>query len=254
MSDCHGRQANDGFIVERCDRFARHVWSPLDGPPIILLQQDGPDRAQDGLLVGQDADHVGALPDPTIQPLKRIGRVQLCPVCCREVHVGQNVSLGLIYKGCELSRLRAPTGRPPAAIARVQRVHPPGQRRSRQRPKRPVPLPPGVSQQVALRVRPVVLPGCVQHADGGRLQSFMGVGYHQLDPRRRPRRVSLRRKSSQNVSASEQPISMPSTSRRPSLLTSTAMDTTFQTTRRPGAPLHRWRRARHRDSRFRAGG
>ncbi|EWY40862.1 hypothetical protein N825_33570 [Skermanella stibiiresistens SB22] len=41
----------------------------------------------------------------------------------------------------------------------------------------------------------------------------------------RPRRLSLRGKSSQKVSASEQPMSMPSTSRRPSVFTATAMVT-----------------------------
>ena len=47
---------------------------------------------------------------------------------------------------------------------------------------------------------------------------------------RRPRRVSLRRNSIQKVAASETPISMPSTSRRPSLLTPTAMITATETT------------------------
>jgi hypothetical protein len=41
----------------------------------------------------------------------------------------------------------------------------------------------------------------------------------------------LRRKSTQNVSASEAPIAMPSTSRRPSVLTATAMVTATETMR-----------------------
>lgn len=48
---------------------------------------------------------------------------------------------------------------------------------------------------------------------------------------RRPRRTGLRRKSSQKVSASEAPMAMPSTSRRPSLLTPTAMVTATGTMR-----------------------
>ncbi len=48
---------------------------------------------------------------------------------------------------------------------------------------------------------------------------------------RRPRRVSLRRNSIQKVAASETPMSMPSTSRRPSLLTPTAMITATETMR-----------------------
>ena len=46
---------------------------------------------------------------------------------------------------------------------------------------------------------------------------------------RRPRRRSLRRNSTQNVSTSEGPISMPSASRRPSVLTPTATITATET-------------------------
>src|SRR3984893_7318879 len=48
---------------------------------------------------------------------------------------------------------------------------------------------------------------------------------------RRPRRASERRNSVQKVSASEAPIAMPSTSRRPSLLTATARMTATETMR-----------------------
>jgi len=48
---------------------------------------------------------------------------------------------------------------------------------------------------------------------------------------RSPRRASWRRKSVQKVSASEAPIDMPSTSRRPSVLTPTAMITATETIR-----------------------
>jgi hypothetical protein len=45
----------------------------------------------------------------------------------------------------------------------------------------------------------------------------------------RPLRLSLRRNSTHKVSASEAPIAMPSTSRRPSVLTATAMVTATET-------------------------
>ena len=50
----------------------------------------------------------------------------------------------------------------------------------------------------------------------------MAIGDHQLDPAQATP-GSLRRNPVQKVSASEGPMSMPSTSRRPSLLTPTAM-------------------------------
>jgi hypothetical protein len=48
---------------------------------------------------------------------------------------------------------------------------------------------------------------------------------------RKPRRDKVRRKSVQKVSASEAPIFMPRISRRPSLLTPTAMITATETMR-----------------------
>jgi hypothetical protein len=74
-------------------------------------------------------------------------------------------------------------------------------------------------------------------AEGGRMRS--GVPDHDpscasettsLTPRR-PRRASLRRNAVQNVSASEGPMSIPSISRRPSLLTPTATITATDTMR-----------------------
>ncbi len=47
----------------------------------------------------------------------------------------------------------------------------------------------------------------------------------------RPRRLSLRKNSIQKVSASEAPIAMPSTSRRPAVFTATATVTATETMR-----------------------
>jgi hypothetical protein len=66
---------------------------------------------------------------------------------------------------------------------------------------------------------------------GGRGDRITRVGEREGVEERRPRRPSLRRNSIQKVSASEQPISTPSTSRRPSELTPTAMITATETMR-----------------------
>src|SRR5262249_23537098 len=55
---------------------------------------------------------------------------------------------------------------------------------------------------------------------------------------RKPRLARARRNSVQKVSASEAPIAMPSTSRRPLLLTATATMTATETMRPAGADLH----------------
>ena len=37
----------------RCDGFQRHVAGALDGPLIILFEEQGSDEAHDGLVVGE---------------------------------------------------------------------------------------------------------------------------------------------------------------------------------------------------------
>jgi hypothetical protein len=59
-SGCHGGQFEDRILAQRSDGFQRHVAGALHGPIIVLLEQDGADRAGNGSLVGEDADDVGA--------------------------------------------------------------------------------------------------------------------------------------------------------------------------------------------------
>ena len=54
--------------------FQGHV-SAADGPLVVLLGEDGADQADDGVLVGNDADDVGL--DLLVEPLQGIGRVDL---------------------------------------------------------------------------------------------------------------------------------------------------------------------------------
>ena len=59
-------------------------WLPaLDGPFIVLLEQDRADQAGDGILIGEDANDVGAPLDLAVEPLQRIGGVDLRPVIPR---------------------------------------------------------------------------------------------------------------------------------------------------------------------------
>ena len=53
--------------------FQRHVAGPLDGPRVVLLEEDGSGQAGDGSLVGEDADSVRRL----ISPLSRSGGLAL---------------------------------------------------------------------------------------------------------------------------------------------------------------------------------
>jgi hypothetical protein len=47
------RKADDGIVAERCDGLLRHGAGALDGPFVVLLEQDGADEACDGGLVGK---------------------------------------------------------------------------------------------------------------------------------------------------------------------------------------------------------
>ena len=84
---------------------------------IILFEQQGADEADDGLVIGEDADDVGPALDLAVDALDRIDRVQLGAMLPGEGHVGEHVMLGLVHDGGELGDLgpdlvgdRAPLG------------------------------------------------------------------------------------------------------------------------------------------------
>jgi hypothetical protein len=87
-----------------------------------------------------------------------------------------------------------------------------------------------MSQRIAHEVHAAPLPGGVEDLADGGLDALMGVGDNQLDAAQSAA-ASLRRNAVQNVSASEGPMSMPRTSRRPSLLTPTPTITATETIR-----------------------
>ena len=80
-----------------------HVTGTLDDPIIVLFEQDGSDETDNGILVGEDADHLG----PPLDTLDRIGRVQLGAMLRRERHVGEHGGLGLVEEAGKLRQLWA---------------------------------------------------------------------------------------------------------------------------------------------------
>jgi hypothetical protein len=87
-----------------------------------------------------------------------------------------------------------------------------------------------MGERVAHEVDAAALPGGAEHARDGGLDAFAGVGDDELDAAQAAA-ASLRRNAVQKVSASDGPMSMPSTSRRPSVLTPTATMTATETMR-----------------------
>jgi hypothetical protein len=49
----------------------------LDGPFVIPFEQDRADEVDDGIFVGEDADHLGPPLGLAVEPLDRVGRVRL---------------------------------------------------------------------------------------------------------------------------------------------------------------------------------
>jgi hypothetical protein len=50
-SGCHGGQADEGIIADGGDAFQSHVTGTLDGPLVVLFEQEGADQAEDCSLV-----------------------------------------------------------------------------------------------------------------------------------------------------------------------------------------------------------
>ena len=69
----HGWQADERIIAHQTDGFQCHVSRPLDGPFVVLLEEDRADEPDDGLVVGEDADDLGAALDLTIDPFDWVG-------------------------------------------------------------------------------------------------------------------------------------------------------------------------------------
>jgi hypothetical protein len=87
-------------------------------------------------------------------------------------------------------------------------------------------------QSVPHEVNPAALPGGAEHLGDSGLDALMGIGDDELHAAQASA-ASLRRNSVQIGSASDVPTSIPRTSRRPSLLTPTAMMTATETMRPP---------------------
>jgi hypothetical protein len=88
-----------------------------------------------------------------------------------------------------------------------------------------------MGERVAHEVDAAALPGGAESLRDRRPSAPSWASEMTSFTPRRPRRASLRRNSTQNGSASEGPMSMPRTPRRPSVLTPTAMITATETMR-----------------------
>ena len=229
-SDHHGGQSDDRIIAQRGHGFQGHVAGALDGPFVVLFEEYGSDESGDGFVVGENANDFGPSFDFAVEPLEAIGGMDLGPVIDGEAHVGEDVVLGLVHEEGELWQLG------PELIGDLAplRLGGLGAVLSKGGSHEGGDDAPAALAGVASALRIVWTRQRCQVA-------FISLATAALIPSwasettsltpRRPRLRSLRKNSVQKVSASDGPMSMPSTSRRPSALTPTAMITATETMR-----------------------
>jgi hypothetical protein len=86
-------------------RYGSHVAAALDRPFVVLFEQDRADETNDGIFVGEYANHLGAPLDLAIDTFERIGGVELGAMLRRERHVGEHVLSASSKKAASLGNL-----------------------------------------------------------------------------------------------------------------------------------------------------
>ena len=73
LSDGHCGQFDDRIIAQSGDGFQRHVPGSLDGPFVVLFEEDGADQPNNGLVVGKDAHDLGSALDLAVEAFESVG-------------------------------------------------------------------------------------------------------------------------------------------------------------------------------------
>lgn len=63
------QQADEWIIAHLADGFQRNVSRPLHGSFIVLLEQDRANQTDDGVIIWEDADDLGAPLDLAVEAL-----------------------------------------------------------------------------------------------------------------------------------------------------------------------------------------
>ena len=66
------RRVHLSVIADRSDGFQCHV-AARDRPFVVLFQHKRANEANDGGLIGEDPDHIGAALDFLVEPFQRVG-------------------------------------------------------------------------------------------------------------------------------------------------------------------------------------
>jgi hypothetical protein len=100
-----GQLANAGEADGGSCRFTRrHVAAALH--PTRHSVRAGPDETDDGIFVGEDADHIGPPFDLAVEAFDRVAGVQLGAMGRREAYIHENASLRFVEDAGELGKFR----------------------------------------------------------------------------------------------------------------------------------------------------
>src|SRR5271167_2800750 len=100
-----GREAIRTRNAQRRDGFQRHVAGALHRPFVVLFEKDRAGEADDGRLIRDDANHIGAPFDFAVEAFDGICGVQFGPMWRREDHIGEHVMLGHVHQGGKFRQL-----------------------------------------------------------------------------------------------------------------------------------------------------
>jgi hypothetical protein len=147
----------------------------LDGPFVVLFQQQGSDEPCDRSFVWKYSDNVAAPFNFAVQTLERVGAVQLGPVLRRKFHIGQHVGFGIIHQGGEFADARpqligdlAPLFAGVGGIVLRECGADSGRHDASLRLA-------GMGHGVAHEVHAAALPGGAEHPRDGGFEALMGV-------------------------------------------------------------------------------
>src|SRR6266545_543980 len=167
------------LLEERRERVEREVAAP-DQPLIVLFDHEAGRQPDQGGVVGEDADDVGAAADLAVQALEGVGAPELAPVVDGEAVEGEQVVLASLQHRCDLRQWRLePRDRITDELARLlARLD--VEDRPDQRGQHRLLLAAGVPERLAQEMDGAALPWTAEHLRDRILQAFVRVGDDEL--------------------------------------------------------------------------
>src|SRR5215211_1564 len=178
--------AMEPLLEKRLHRGGGQV-AATDEPLIVLLEAEHADEPDQGAVVGEDADDVGAAADLLVEALEWVRAPQLRPVRWREGIEGEDVLLGVGEHAGDLRQpllerrncLAEPFARLLAGVGLEDRPN--------QRGQQSVLVAAGVAEAVAQEVHRAALPGTAKQPGDRRLEPLVGIGDDELHARKAAR-------------------------------------------------------------------